>query len=355
MPSRREFCGALVGALVGSVAAGCRKKGLPVEPRPAEPVAAEPKAEAPAAGRGIARPAHPEETIPPAEAPRQDALSGIRRVKSSGIELVVVAGHRPAAMARLGVEAIGGIRRFVDRGSRVVISPNFAWARPPGTGITTDPSVVREVILMCQEAGARQIVCIDNATDPTPRAHRINGALRAMEGTRAALISPWSAEQYVRVGDFERGVLHARLGWQAVPQALLACDVLISVPVFKHHREAGVTGSIKKQMGCVWRRSAYHKLDLDGCLAELGAILRPTLVVTDATRILCSNGPEGPGKRCEPNRVLVATDPVLADAYACRFVGAEPEKVRHLVQAARLGAGDLELGKGRIEHAGVKG
>lgn len=346
---RREFL-ALVGAGSAGLGLGCRKKTLPVTPPP--------PADQSVAGQqrqSLLQPNHPEEVLPPAAAPLEDTLGGIRRLKQPpGAELIEVAGTKPARMVRVGLEAIGGMRQFVERGSRVVISPNFAWARPAGAGVTTEPDLVHEVILLCQEAGAREVICLDNTTDPVPRAYRVNGAYQAIAGTRARLLSPWSAEQYVRVGDFDKVELHdRRLGWQAVPQEILRCDALISMPVFKHHREVQVTGAIKKMMGCIWRREVYHKVDLQGCLAELAAVLRPSLVITDATRVLASNGPQGPGKVKQVERVLVSTDPVLADSYACRWLGVDPSKVRYLTEAAKLGAGSQEMSKQRIELVGV--
>jgi uncharacterized protein (DUF362 family) len=347
---RREFLAGLAAAAT-TAATGCRRRILPVEPPPPE----EPPSPDASSSR-LLEPDHPEEVMPPVAAPREDMLNGISRVKAPEAELIVASGKDPAAMVRLAVEAIGGIRHFVARGSRVVLSPNFAWSRPVGAGITTNPIVVREVIRLCEEAGAREVACVDYATDATPRAFRINGAYEALQGTRARLLSPASAEQYVRIGDFERGKLHAgRLRWQAVPQELLRCDVLISLPVFKHHREVRITGAVKKLMGCVWRRAAYHKVDLHGCIAELGSVLRPTLVVTDATRLLCENGPEGPGKLCIQDQVLVSTDSVLADAFACRHVNVEPHRVRYLREAERLGVGSMELSKKRIEYVTAKG
>jgi uncharacterized protein (DUF362 family) len=56
--------------------------------------------------------------------------------------------------------------------------------------VTTHPEVVREVILMCQEAGAKEIACLDYTTHATPRAYRVNKAYDAVKGTRAQLLSP---------------------------------------------------------------------------------------------------------------------------------------------------------------------
>jgi uncharacterized protein (DUF362 family) len=339
--SRRDFLGGLAAATL----AGCkpRSSGEPPPDQNAPPTTQ------PAGGMEEEESARRERAIPPVEVAGDKALSGIRRLSRTGAELIVVQGATISRMVRDGLEAIGGAKSFLERGARVVLTPNFAWARLPELGITTHPEVVREMILICQEAGASDIVCLDYSTDPVPRAFRVNGAHRAVEKTRARLLSPWSAEQYVRVGDFQRGAVHARkLRWQAVSSVLLRCDVLISMPVFKHHREVGVTGAVKKLMGCVWRRAAYHQAGLAACIAELASVLRPTLSVVDGTRILRSNGPEGPGLTGRPGQILVSSDPVLADAYACRWLGQSAEKVEHLRLAAGLGVGSPALEPRRI-------
>jgi uncharacterized protein (DUF362 family) len=339
--SRREF----LGAAATTTLLGCRTR------KPPTPAGCD---QGPSGAEEEEESALRERALPPAETSRDNALAGIRRAQPRQLELIVAKGQAVSKMVRPAVEELGGVRRFVSRGDRVVLSPNFAWARPAELGITTHPDVVREMIFLCQESGAQDIVCLDYSTDATPRAYRVNGALRAVEGTKARLLSPWSPEQYVRVGDFLRWPVHARqLRWQAVASVLLSCDVLISMPVFKHHREVGVTGAVKKMMGCVWRRAAYHKAGLDHCIAELGCVLRPTLVVTDGGRILGTNGPEGPGQAISPGRLLVSTDPVLADAYACRWLKIKPETIAHLREADRLGAGRLDMSATRVDEITV--
>jgi len=268
--------------------------------------------------------------------------------------MVVVAGKSLEDMAPLGLRALGATRPLINRGDRVVLTPNFAWASAPGKGATTSPELVRRVISFCKEAGASSITCLDLGCDPTPRAYRINGAYQATRGTGAALLSPWSPEQHVRVDDFLRMPIHAReLKWQAVPSVLLRCDVLINMPVIKHHQGVSMSGAVKKLMGCIWRRAAYHRADLHGCIAELAAVMRPTITIADASRVLTEKGPVGPGKVEHIDRLLVAWDPVLTDAYACRWLGLVPDMVGYLAKAAKLGAGSIDVEGAQIEQVSL--
>ena len=337
MPSRRAFLETLAASALGTAACGH--------------ALAQPREKNGAREEDLMADHQP----PPVHIPRKNCLEGIRRIKPPEADMVVVAGDSVADMATLGLKALGSLRPLINAGDRVVITPNFAWATPPDRGATTSPELVRRVIELCWKAGASSITCLDFASDPTPRAFRINGAYQATRGTGATLLCPWSPEQHVRIDDFLAMPIHAtKLKWQAVPSVLLRCEVLIDMPVFKHHREVVVTGAIKKLMGCIWRRAAYHKIDLHGCIAELATVLRPSLTIMDASRVLTTNGPMGPGKVDPINRVLLAWDPVLADAYACRWLGVEPTKVPYLAKAAKLGAGSLDVAKANIEQVALK-
>jgi len=174
-------------------------------------------------------------------------------------------------------------------------------------------------------------------------------------GTGARLLNPWSPEQHVQVMDFfEHGGLHQeKVRWQAVPAELLRADALILVPIFKHHRAVRVAGAVMRPLGLVWRRAVYQQVGFAECIAELAAILRPTLVVMDATRFLTSNGPEGPGETTEEDRILVSADPLLADAYACRWLDVEPPRVRYLDRASELKVGQIDVSKARVEKVSM--
>ena len=53
------------------------------------------------------------------------------------------------------VEELGGIDRFVPKGSRVLLKPNLLIARPAETQVTTHPEVVRAMIKLVKGRGAR--------------------------------------------------------------------------------------------------------------------------------------------------------------------------------------------------------
>jgi hypothetical protein len=70
-------------------------------------------------------------------------------------------------------------------------------------------------------------------------------------------------------------------------------DKVINAPVVKHHNLAKLTGAMKNWIGITGKlRMGFHG-DIQRSIAELAALMRPTLTVVDATRVLMRNGPQG--------------------------------------------------------------
>ena len=87
-------------------------------------------------------------------------------------------------------------------------------------------------------------------------------------------------------------------------------------------------------------------LDVSGlhqCIVDFATLIQPHLTIVDATRILVTNGPRGPGDLETPNQLIFGTDPVAVDAYAATLFRKEPFAVPYvkLAHEAGLGCGDL--------------
>lgn len=241
----------------------------------------------------------------------------------------------------------GGLGHFVKKGDNVVLSPNIAFARVPEVGACTHPDVIRKLILLCEAAEAGSVTVVDYLLDtPASVTFEICGATEAVKGTSAKLVSPDREALYAEVPGFSDLKGHKGLHLtQSVPKALLDAEVLITMPVAKNHAAAKVSFSMKKGMGLIWERKAYHQ-DLHQCIADLNLLLRPSLIVMDATRSLQTGGPKGPGEVTQPNQVVVGVDPVAVDAYCCRYLtveGTRPEDVPHLAMAEEYGIGTTAL------------
>jgi len=112
-----------------------------------------------------------------------------------------------------------------------------------------------------------------------------------------------------------------------------------------------LTAGMKNLMGVISDRGAFHVNDLDACIADLAYVVRPTLVVADAYRVLKSGGPSGggPDDISHPQQLIVGTDQVAADAYAATLIGLSGSDVAHIVKAYQRGLGEMDLDKVPIQ------
>ena len=262
-------------------------------------------------------------------------------------DVIVSHGRDPSAITRSAVEALGGMKRFVKPGNKVVIKPNMSFANGPSAASTTHPEVVLQVAKMCVEAGASRISILDNVLNHPQDCLRLSKIPEACETIPKTSVNAVTDRRLFRDVNVPQGKLIKTMG---VASEVLDSDVLIAVPVGKTHSSAGVSFSMKGMMGLVFDRRPFHSLGLDEAIVDMVTILKPNLVVIDATRILSTGGPGGPGEVIPLNLVIASTDMVAADAemlalgtwYGKKF---EPRQVKHINLAAERGLGRLDLDK----------
>jgi len=259
----------------------------------------------------------------------------------------VAANAAPGPMTRQAVEALGGMRRFVKRGQRVVVKPNASYAVDPDQAATTHPEVVAEVIKMCLEAEAGEVVVIDSPVDHPIKSFFLNGIRDVATQEKATLIM---RPIYYKQVDVPRGRVLRKMT-VSVATDFLDADVFISVPIAKAHEATGYSLGIKSLMGTVRDRQAWHaSVSLDQCIADFATVIRPRLTIIDAHRILLTNGPRGPGEMKDVNKVIAGADPLAVDAYAATLFGVVAADVPHLAAAARFGIGQMDLEKVNIKQ-----
>jgi uncharacterized protein (DUF362 family) len=260
-------------------------------------------------------------------------------------DISVVKGA-PGPAARAAVELLGGMKHFVKPGQRVVIKPNMSFSTPPERASNTHPEVIRELVVLCQEAGASSILVLDNPLDRAERCLE-NSGIRAICNTvsknivqaidDAALFSEVKIPGGKKMNSIE------------VMKAVLKSDVLIAAPVAKSHSATGVSMSLKGMMGLVYDRHVMHARDVNTCVVDTCTVIKAHLTVIDATRVLSTGGPQGPGKVLKENTVIASKDMVAADAFAVssfEWYGQhfKPSQVAHIREAheRRIGRMDIE-------------
>ncbi len=272
--------------------------------------------------------------------PGLDNLEAAPVVKPA--EIVVVKGTNPEEITARAVEGIGGIQKYVRKGARVVIKPNIGWDRTVEQGANTHPAVVKSLVKLCRRAGASEVVVLDNTCNPWNVTYLKSGIADAVKEAGGVMKPP---ARYRKV---------AIPGGQVLKEAdileeILEADVFINAPVCKvHGSQARVTLAMKNLMGIVKDRGFFHRADMNQCIVDIAAHVKPAFTVLDATRILLTNGPAGPGTVKELNTVAAGTDFVALDAYGATLLGVKPETVRHIKIAGEIGLGEAEIANVKI-------
>lgn len=260
---------------------------------------------------------------------------------AESVDLCAATGADPYKNNVTAIEQLGGMARFVPKDATVGVLINHQFRNP---GAHVHPDVASAVVALAWEAGAKAVVSLkDERFTYWRREGRHADAVRR--------ITPCSGN-YVTV-PLPRG---QTLKKADVIKELLAVDVFINVSVAKHHEGTGFACVLKNAMGAVTYGTCqffhfghgkggwYGDVDfLSQCVADLNALRRPDLSIADATTILTSSGPFGPGKLAKPQAVVAGASAVSVDAYCTRFLGLDAKSVEIITRSAALGLGEADL------------
>jgi uncharacterized protein (DUF362 family) len=267
------------------------------------------------------------------------------------VYLAVARGGDPAAITTRAIAALGGIERFVKSGDDVIIKPNICVDyHPPEFAATTNPTVVGTLVALCRGAGARRVRVMDTPFGGTPEsAYAVTGIGDEVgaAGGEMEVMSP------VKFAKFAIPEGQDITTWD-VYRDVIEADVLINVPIAKHHSLARLSLGGKNLLGVITRPNQMHR-NLDQRTADLVSLVHPTLTVVDAVRILVAHGPTGGSLNDvqQADTVIVSHDIVAADAYVATLFGLSGADVGYIQAAAEMGLGTMALDGIKIEEINV--
>ena len=267
------------------------------------------------------------------------------------IDLVAVKGGEPDVMFDKGIAALGGMSAFVKKGDKVVIKPNIGWDKTPELGANTNPVLVKRIIEQCIKAGASVVHVFDYTCNDWQKCYKNSGIKDAVESAGGKMV-PANNESYYKEVTIKNG---KKLKTEKVHELILGANVVINVPVLKHHGGALMSACMKNLMGISWGRGSWHKNDLQQCIADFATYHKPTLNVVDAYRVMKTHGPQGvSAEDCVLQKsLLLSTNMVVADAAAAKLFGVEPGSIPHIKLAAEMGVGSMQLDKLNIQKITV--
>lgn len=350
--TRRQFLSGVALMGVGVIAASCAPQREPTV------AVSTPIAQAPAATHAPTqdKPTAPVATNAPTTASTSAPATKVQPTAApqatpapaEAAYLAVVRGANAEAITMRALSALGGIERFVKNGYDVIIKPNMCNAsHGPEYASTTNPEVVAALVKMCLGAGAKRVRVMDYPFSGTgERAYetsKIAPAVQAVGGEMEVMVPMRFAETQIPQGvDLKK--------W-AIYQPVLEADLVINLPIAKHHSLARLTLGGKNLMGVVQDRGSMHR-NLGQRIADVVSVVKPQLTVIDATRILMANGPTG-GNLADvkqANTIIASHDIVAADAYATSLFNLKPEDISYIVAAAKMGLGVMDLSNIKVEE-----
>jgi uncharacterized protein (DUF362 family) len=280
--------------------------------------------------------------------PAATPTAGLTGVHLGAPDIVVAHGSDPETVVRRALAAFGGMEKFVPKDARVLIKPNICVAyHTYEYAATTNPWVGGALLKTCLEAGARSVQVLDYPFGGTPQ------EAYARSGIEEQVVA--AGGEMVFMPDFKFLSTKIPQGLdlkktQAFDDAIRA-DVLINVPIAKHHSLARLTLGMKNLMGLIKNRSSIHA-NLGQRIADLTSLFQPRLTVVDAIRVLMENGPTGGDLNDvkQMDTVIVSPDIVAADSFATTLFGLSPEELDYIRAASTMGLGRSDLKNMRIEE-----
>jgi len=242
------------------------------------------------------------------------------------------------------LEPLGGISNFVKPGQTVGLLANSPWKN---AGYYTNPDVVLAVAGLCQQAGAKEIVCLH----PAQQNYWERGKLYA---EHQDIIDKFIFGSDRMEVDIPKG---KTLKKAEIYKLLKEVDVFISIPVAKHHAGVMYSGNLKGLMGAASSETnrgmhspsgdyTYDEEEyLAQCIADLNLVRKPDLCIIDALECGLNNGPAGPGETIKPNKIIAGKDPLATDVYAAKLMGFSTDDILTFKKAGEHGLGEIDPSK----------
>ncbi len=257
-------------------------------------------------------------------------------------DMVAVMGGKPDAMFDLGIQELGGLGTFIQKGQKVLVKPNIGWDVLPELAANTNPLLVKRIIEHCFKAGAKEVYVFDHTCDNWVNCYKNSGIEKAAKDAGAKVV-PGASEKYYQQVEIPGGV---KLKSAKVHELLLETDVFINVPILKEHNSTRMTCCLKNMMGVVWDRGYWHSNDLNQCIADYALFeKKPHLNIIDCYNVMVKHGPQGISKEdlVLMNSLIITTDWVAGDAASSKMLGVETERIEYIPIAHKMGLGNMNL------------
>jgi uncharacterized protein (DUF362 family) len=223
-------------------------------------------------------------------------------------------------------------------GRSVLLKPNLV-DYIPGAEINTHPLLIAAAADCFRRLGATQVTVAEGPGHQrdTELVLRATGLEQQLKGQRLPFVDLNRDE--VVATRLRAGYSDLKQLW--LPRTVLGTDFIVSMPKVKTHHWSGLTLSMKNMFGVVpgvkygWPKNLLHWRGIQQSIVDLVATVLIHFVIADAIVCMEGNGPlAGTARRLD--QIILADDPVAADATCARLMGLLPERVPHIVETAKF-------------------
>lgn len=259
-----------------------------------------------------------------------------RRAKRSRVAVLNVERYSE----NIGRTLSDGLRLFPIevKGKTVVLKPNLV-DYIPGNAINTHPLLVLAAADAFRNFGAKKVVVAEG-----PGHQRDTQLVLSQSGYEyllrdcAICFVDLNRDELIRT-QLRANYMGVKTLW--LPRTVLEADFLVSMPKMKTHHWAGVTLSMKNMLGIVpgsrygWPKNILHWKGIQESILDVSATVPLNFVIADGVMAMEGNGPLN-GTARHLGKIVLADDPIAADATCARLMGFEPERITHIREGARF-------------------
>lgn len=218
------------------------------------------------------------------------------------------------------VDLVGGMKKFVKKGDKVLLKVNLLMPKPPSAGVTTHPAVMVAAAKLVKEAGGKPALG-DSSMWQTKRSLKLCGVKEAAEEVGAEV---WNLEE----SKPKRVKIKGGGGLEEIfiSSKVFEADVIISLCKLKAHELTLFTGAVKNMFGTVQGRhkSQVHKnspkpKEFSEALLNIYSLVTPHFSIMDG--IMSVQGSAGVGTTRKMKVVLAGANAVALDTVAAKLIG----------------------------------
>lgn len=255
----------------------------------------------------------------------------------------------------------------VVRGKLVAVKPNDTWASKTDTTGVTQPDTLRAVIQHLKRFGPREIVVTGGAgSAETDEVFRLAGLMKVVEDEGVTFFDhnrpPFTEVELEAEAESE---VHGPQQKITVNPRVLEYETLVVVSQLKLHQTATVTLALKN-IAMSYPAADYYGHprsekkhqqcffdDMHTFIATMAKRFPIDLAVTVGHPAMIGTGPLM-GHAVETGIAIASRDPLAADTVGARLLGFDPQAVRHLWEAGRLGLGEIEADQMEFPALGIE-